>query len=217
MSFPGVSWPAPVKTALGAKEDMAGFLISVNGKRLASVSNEGLNIFTVQVHGDVLGVEFAEIEVYGGHYGEDEKDKHLIWVSDYEISPRDEVEIVFLKDIATSHQGKTIEELHPESERPMGPWQPIEEIFKDLAKQPRLREEFTFELATPDGEIIHSKTGANEFSFHFSAMWRWLKPDEARVSLTSNTLEGIAKREAGSKHASVTLQYGQGVTLRVGT
>jgi len=196
---------------------MAGFLITVNGKQLVSVSNEGLNIFTVQIHGDVIGEELAAIEVYGGHYGDDEADKHLIWVSDYEISSKDEVEVVFCKDIATSHPGKTIEELHPETEKPSGPWQPTDEIFKDLATQPRLRKKFTFELATPVGEVIRSSTGQNEYSFHFSAMWRWIKPDEARVSLTSNTLEGIEKREAGLKHAAFTLQYGQGVKLRVGT
>jgi len=99
----------------------------------------------------------------------------------------------------------------------MGPWQPMEEIFKDLVKKPRFREKFRFELVLPHRETIHLSTGPNEYLFHFSAMWKWLKPEEARVSLTSNTLEGIEKRTAGKKHAGFSLQFGQGVKLRVGT
>lgn len=196
---------------------MAGFLVTVNGKQLVSVSNEGLNIFTVQIHGDVIGEELATIEVFGGHYGDGESDKHLIWVDDYEITAKDEVEVIFCKNIDTSHPGKTIEELHPEAENQSGPWQPIEEISKDLAKQPRLRDKLTVELVPPHGESIRASTADDEYGFHFIAMWRWLKPEEARVSLTSNSLEGIAKQVAGLKHAGFSLQFGQGVKLRVGT
>jgi hypothetical protein len=196
---------------------MAGFRITVNGKQLASVSNEGRNIVTVQIHGDVIGEELAVIDVFGGLYEGNETDSHLIWVNDYEITSGDEVEVTFLDDIGTSHRGKTIEELHPETEQQMGPWQPMEEIFKDLVKKPRLREKFSFELVPSHGELIHSCTGPDEYMFHFTAMWKWTKPEQARVSLTSNTLEGIEKRTDGVKHAGFSLQFGQGVKLRVGT
>ncbi len=196
---------------------MAGFLVTVNGKQLASVSNEGLNIIAVQVHGDVIGEELATVEVFGGNYGNGEADKHLIWVSDYEISTRDEVEIAFSEDVATSYPGKTIEELHPETGKHDEPCQPTEDLFKELATRPKLREKHTFELVAPDGEVIRTSTGHDEYSFHFSAMWKWTKPDEARASLTSNSLEKIAKREDGSNHASFTLQFGQSVKLRVGS
>jgi len=196
---------------------MAGFRVTVNGKQLASVSNEGLNIVTVQIHGDVIGEELAVIDVFGGLYEGNETDSHLIWVNDYEITSGDEVEVTFWDDIGTSHRGKTIEELHPETGQQIGPWQPMEEIFKDLVKKPRLRKKFSFELVPSHGEIIHSSTGPNEYMFHFSAMWKWLKPEEARVSLTSNSLEGIEKRTDGEKHAGFSFQFGQGVKLRVGT
>ena len=196
---------------------MAGFRVTVNGKQLASVSNERLNIVTVQVHGDVIGEELAVIDVFGGLYEGKESDSHLIWVNDHVITAGDEVEVTFMDDIATSHRGKTIEELHPEAGQQMGPWQPMEEIFKDLVKEPRLREIFHFELAPSHGKIIQSSTGPNEYMFHFSAMWKWTKPDEIKVSLTSNTLEGIEKRTKGEKHAGFSMQFGQGVKLRVST
>ena len=99
----------------------------------------------------------------------------------------------------------------------MGPWQPMEEIFKDLVKKQKLREKFSFELVPSHGESINSCTGPNEYMFHFTAMWKWTKPEQARVSLTSNSLEGIKKKENGVRHAGFSLQFGQGVKLRVGT
>lgn len=155
--------------------------------------------------------------MFGGLYEGKETDSHLIWVNDYEITSGDEVEITFLEDIDTSHRGKTIEELHPETEQQMGPWQPMEEIFKDLSTKPKLRDKFSFEVAPSHGETIHACTDPNDYMFHLSAMWKWLNPGEARVSLTSNTLEGIEKRANGEKLAGLSLQFGQGVKLRVGT
>ena len=196
---------------------MAGLRIAVNGKQLVSVSTEGLNIVTVQIHGDVIGEELAVINVFGGLYEGKETDSHLIWVSDYEITPSDEVEVTFLDDVETSRPGKTIEELHPESEQQTEPWQPMEEMFKDLAKKPKMRQKFSFELVPSSGGAIHSSTEPNDYMFHFGVMWKWLNPEKAAVSLTSNTLDGIEKRTNGVKHAGVSLHFGQGVKLRVGT
>jgi len=196
---------------------MAGFQITVNGKQLASVSNEELNILTVQIHGDVIGEELAAVDVYGGNYGNDEADTHLIWVNDHEIRSDDEVSIIFRESVETSHPGKTIKETHPESELKKEPRQSMNELFKSLAKQPQLREKFTFELDAPNTNTIHSSTGSDEYSFSFIAMWKWTQPDEARISLTSNSLGGIKKRTSGVKHAGFSLLYEQGVNFRVRT
>ena len=93
---------------------MAGLIVAINGKPIASVSVNGLNILTAQVHGDVLGEELAALDVYGGLYGQGDADKHLIWVSDQSVSAEDEVEIKFVENVSTSYRGRTIEELHPE-------------------------------------------------------------------------------------------------------
>lgn len=196
---------------------MTGFRVKINGKELAAISNEGLNILTVQLHGDVIGSELAVIEIFGGHYEGDKADNHLIWVSDYEITSDDEVEIAFSESITTSYPGKTIEELYPEAEKIMGPWQPMGELFQDLAKKPKLRQRFFFELIPPSGEAIYSSTSLEDYSFNLIIMWKWLHPDEAKVTLTSNSLEGIEKRTDGNKHAKMPLQFGEMIKLRVGT
>lgn len=150
-------------------------------------------------------------------YGHGDADKHLIWVSDHEISPDDEVDILFDEEIPTSHPGKTIDELYPDAGNQNGSRQSMDELYKELSSRPKLRENFTFELDRPDGDMIRTSTASHHYSFHFSAMWKWTKPDEARVWLTSNTLEKIAKREDGSDHAQFKLRFGQRVTLRIGT
>lgn len=203
--------------ALGAKSTMAGFKVAVNGMQLAAVASDGFNIITVQVHGDIKGEELATVDVFGGLYEGKETDSHLIWVSDHEVAAGDVVEITFCENLETSHQGKTIEELHPETERQKGPQQSMEELISDIAKMPKQREGVIFELVSPSGEVAQSSLDPEEYSFNFCAMWRWVKPDEARVSLTSNTLEGIERRESGRKHVGYTIQFGQGAKFRVGT
>jgi len=196
---------------------MAGLVVKVNGRLLASVSNADLNLISVYVHGDVIREEFAALEVTGGLYGHGDADKHLIWVNDHEVSRDDEVEISFGEDVSTSHAGRTIDELHPEPSSQDGSGQSIDDLFEELSSRPKVREKFAFELTPPKGEVIRSSTGADDFAFHFSAMWKWTKPEEARVSLASNTLEKIVSRQDGLNHAKLTLQFGEKVTLRIGT
>lgn len=191
--------------------------MAVNGKQLAAIASDGFNIITVQVHGDVKGEELATIDVFGGLYEGKETDCHLIWVNDYEIKAGDEVVISFCESLEMSHQGKTIEELHSETEQQIESQQSTEEMFSEIANIPKLREGFTFDLVSPSGEVAQSSTNPEEYSFLFSAMWRWIKPDEARVSLTSNTLEGIERQQSGRKHVGYAMQYGQGVKFRVVT
>lgn len=192
-----------------------GLAITLNGAELVTISSEGLNILSVRVFGDRITPEFANLDVSGGLYGEEKDQKHLIWEPDRVISPGDEIAVTLLKNTTTSRPGKTIEELYPEEIESHGPCQPIEQVFQDLARRPIVRERFTFIVTPPSGQSIRAETLPNDHSFGFSVTWVWLHPERARVSLSSNTLEGIAKREGGSNHAELRLQYGQRVQFRV--
>ena len=192
-----------------------GLAISLNGTELVTVSSDGLNILSVRVAGDRITPEFATLDVTGGLYGEEEDQKHLIWEPDRVISPGDEIAVTLLENATTSRPGKTIEELYPEDREPDGPWQPIEQVFQDLAQRPVVREGFNFAVTPPSCRSIRAETLPNDHSFGFSVTWVWLHPERVRVSLSSNTLDGIAKREGGSTHAEFRLQYGQRVLFRV--
>jgi len=192
-----------------------GLAISLNGSELVTISSAGFNILSVRVSGDRISQEFANLDVSGGMYGEEEDQNHLIWEPDRVISAGDEITVTLLENATTSRPGKTIEELYPEDKEPHGPWQPIEQVFQDLAQRPIVRERFTFTVELPSSQSIRAETLPNDHSFGFSVTWVWLHPERARVSLSSNTLEGIAKREEGSTHAEFRLQYGQRVQFRV--
>ncbi|MBX3678494.1 MAG: hypothetical protein KF853_15880 [Rhodocyclaceae bacterium] len=192
-----------------------GLAISLNGKELVTISSDGFNILGVRVFGDRISPEFANLDISGGLYGEGEDQKHQIWEPDRVISPGDEIAVTLLEDSTTSSPGRTIDELYPEGKEPHGPWQPIEQVFHDLAQRPLVRERFAFIVTPPSGPSIHAQTLPDDHSFGFSITWVWLHPEQARVSLSSNTLEGIAKREGGSTHAEFRLQYGQRVKFRV--
>ncbi len=196
---------------------MPGFSVKVNGIEIATVSVDGLNILSVQVHGDIIGEEFAELQIFGGCYEGEETDTHLIWVSEYEIELNDVIDISFMETATTSYPGKTIEELHPEPSEVMGPWLPNERMFEYLSNQPRLRNGFSFTLDSPAGEAVCANTSEGDYSFNFAVMWKWLHPEKVSVWLTSNTLQGIEKRENGKIHARFNLQYDQGVKLHIGT
>lgn len=192
-----------------------GLAISLNGTELVTISSDGLNILSVRVFGDRIAPEFANLDVSGGLYGEEEDQKHLIWEPDRVISAGDEIAVTLLENVTTSRPGKTIEELYPDDKEPHEPWQPIEQVFQDLAQRPIVRERFNFTVTPPSDQSIHAATLPNEHSFGFSVTWVWLHPERARVFLSSNTLEGIAKREGGSTHAEFRLQYGQRVQFHV--
>jgi hypothetical protein len=194
---------------------MPGLAVTLNGKELATVSTEGCNLLSVRVAGDLISEEFASLDVSGGLYGEGIKEPTLTWVNLIPLNPGDEVEVTFLQEAMTSHPGKTLDELYPEEERPMGPWEPLEKMFDDLAKEPRVRERFGFVITPPDGEPIRTATMPNDHSFGFSVSWAWNHPERARVSLSSASLEDISKRVGGTDHAEFKLQIGQGVKLRV--
>lgn len=194
---------------------MPGLAVLHNGQHLVTISTEGLNVVDVQVSGDRIGPEFASIRAMGGHYGEQKDNKHLIWVDEHQIAQGDEVDVTFLEEATTSHPGKTIEELYPDDDNQMGPQQSIEEIFQELARKPNVREGFTFRMALPSGEVINGCTEPNDHSFHFHVLWDWTRADTAGVSLTSNSLESIEKRQQGAIHSRFRLRFGQSVKLRV--
>jgi hypothetical protein len=193
---------------------MPGLAVSVNGKEIVTVSTEGYNLLAVRVSGDLISEEFATLDMSGGLYGEGENNKHLTWINLIPLKPGDEVAVRFLVEATTSHPGRTIDELYPEGER-MGPWQPLEKMFEDLATEPKVRERFTFVLTAPGAESLRAATTLEDHSFGFSVTWAWNYPQRARVSLSSASLTNIAKRESGTDHAGFKLEPGQGVTLRV--
>ena len=192
-----------------------GFLTTLNGADVVTVSSVGLNVLSLRVHGDRVSPEFSSLEISGGLYGEGSENKHLIWECDHNLAPGDEIAVTFLENALTSRAGKTIEELFPDEKEPQGPRQPIEQIFQNIAQRPKVRDRFSFLLSPPAAQPMNFETSPEDHSFGFSILWDWTRPELLRASLSSNSLDGIAKREGGTDYASFRLQFGERVIFRV--
>jgi len=196
---------------------MPGFKILLNGRPRLDVSTEGLMILSVRVHGDTKGPDFSSIDVNGGNYEEGENNTHLIWINEAHINPEDEIDVEFIDDISTSFPGKTIDEIYSKEPERHGPWQPLEQMYKDLEKTPNLRNIFLLKLTTPSGEQIEAATSHDDFAYGFTVVWNWTRPDSAKVWLTSNSLKNIEAGLNGTEHARFKLSLGEKVVFRVST
>ena len=193
-----------------------GLVVRVNKVVVAAVSSEDLNILSVRIHGDVLAPEIAAIDVTGGYYGDPEETRHLLWVTEHEISELDEVEIQFQDVPASSHAGKTIEEAFPEESAPAdGQPLDIEELAEYLRGQPRLRDGFDLHVRVSDVEPQVFRIRDPDYSFFVSTMWNWQSMDSAKLSVSSNSIQNIAEQKSGTSHLRRRLGCGQSIHVRI--
>jgi len=195
-----------------------GIIVRKNAEIVASVSSENLNIISVRLHGDTVSPEVATLDVTGGYYGEPDETRHLLWVVEQEISERDEIEIQFKEVAASSHRGKSIEEVFPEekSQENAEP-QDIVELAKWLADKPRLRNGFELFVGLPDAEPKVLKVRDPEYSFFVSVMWDWKSTNSAKVRVSSATIQSIADQQPGTTYLRDRLNEGQSIYVRIGT
>ena len=193
-----------------------GLVVRINNVVAAAVSSENLNVLSVRIHGDVISPETAILDVTGGYYGGPEGAKHLIWVHDRELSASDEVEVQFQDIAASSHAGKTIEEIYPEADAPADD-QPLDvaELAGYLRDQPRLRSGFDLHVRVSEaGQQVFS-TGGQDHSFFVSVMWDWKSIDSAKLSVSSTTIQNIAEQKPGAQYLRGRLGSGQSVYIRI--
>lgn len=195
-----------------------GLIVRINGRVIASVSSENLNIISVRIHGDVLSREVAILDVTGGYYGEPEETRHLLWVSEHEIFEQDEIEIQFQEIAANSHIGKTIEELYPKLSIPTdNKPQDITELAKYLQQQPRLRKGFDLYVSIGSTESHVFDVREPNYSFSISTMWDWKSMDSAKLWVSSSTIQSIVEEESGTNYLRGRINNSQSVRVRIGT
>jgi len=199
-------------------EHHPGLIVRVNGKTVACVSSENLNIIAAHIHGDVLSTEIATIDVTGGFYGEPEETRHLTWIPDLEVTEADEIEIGFQDVPENSHNGKTLQELFPEPIEP-GPEErlTLQELAKQLEEQPRIRDSMKLAVALGSDAPRFYEVTAPEYSFSVSVMWDWKSNDDAKLWVSGASIQSIAEQRPGQTYLRTRLEKGQFVRVRIGT
>lgn len=195
---------------------MPALAVTLNGEALVSVSMDGFDIMDVGVSGDLLGPEHATLRVSGGSYPQERESQYLIWEDERTLVPGDKVSVEFLASGTTSRSGKTIEELYPD-EKPTqkAPFAPVEQVVRELKQRPKKFDSLAFEFEGPDGVGVRARTAPEEHGFAFTVLWNSHRPERARASAHTYTLESLITKENGKYHAEARLTYGQRVTLTV--
>ena len=193
---------------------MLGLRFLVNGIEIAAVSNEGRNIISAYISGDVIGSELGEAHMTGGFYDNQENTSHRIWLDHHVIYGQDEIEIQFSDKVVTSGRGMTIEEFSEVHENDA--YSDIEEdIYDWLDRQPKFRKCFSFSISGANNKLSHYEASDNAHSFHFGVMWKLTNPNEASVRLSSSTLENMKKNESSTTHIAFRLSPEESVRFRV--
>jgi len=130
--------------------------------------------------------------------------------------PGDTLSVTFLAAGATSQRGKTIDELHPDKmPTEHKPFAPIEEVIQELKLQPRAFDALAFEFIGPDGGRVQAQTTTEEHGYCFTVLWNSHRPERARVSAHTYTLDSLVAKENGKYHADAKLSFGQRVVFKV--
>jgi hypothetical protein len=170
----------------------------------------------VGVSGDLLGPEHATLRISGGSHPDGEDFQYLIWEDGRTLVPGDSVSVVFLAEGGTSRPGKTIEDLYP-GEKPTDkePFVLAENMVRDLKQRPKAFESQAFEFTGPDDAIVRASTGPGEHGYAFTVLSNSHRPERARASAHTYTLDSLITKENGKYHAETKLAFGQRATFKV--
>ncbi len=185
---------------------------------ILTVSSEGLDLVDVRVSATKVEPEVAAVEVHGGNFGSSDASRFLFWLEHQSLEPGQRVSVEFLADGESSWPGKTVEELYPESENepeePETPCLPRDEMLDQLALRPKAHERLSCTASLPTG-TSRVVLADEEHGYAFGVSWHSHRPERARVSLHSYTIESLRRKENGTYHVQSALNFGQSACIEV--
>lgn len=142
--------------------------------------------------------------------------RHLIWIDSITLRPGQCVRVALTQEGETNPPGRTIAELYPDDEdQPAADFKPTSEMFAELKRRKQLRTGYSFELLTPAGKTVHTRTHPNDHGFGCSVLWNVHHPERASASLHSYTISSLEHREPVHDFMREYLTQGQSITLTV--
>lgn len=197
---------------------MPALRVSVDGQQLATVAfGDENNMVAFSVHGDRSADPFAMLDMHGGHYSGDGESRHLIWIDDRALQAGQVVAVEIVADTLASSVGKTISELYPdETPCEKTDFTPTAAVLEEWRARPKLRSGYRFRLTNQRGIESTGSTEGDEYGFTFRVVWTALdRPERARYSVTSTTVEQVHKRAPSREHAVGELRLGECLRFEV--
>jgi len=188
--------------------------VTVDGEILTSVATDRREIIAVNVGGTRVDESYAEVSVSAGVYSTDAGKEHRIWIDQKPLGCGHRIEIALLESDTPIGDGRTIEEIYPQSEA-TSPRQPTDltELFADLRSRATVRDRYVLEFTTSHGLTARFVTEPNEHGFGFNVLWNNLHPSRASASLHAYTIDGVEKREPGRRAFREYIDLGSRVHL----
>lgn len=195
---------------------MALLTVRVDEQAVASVRCDAFHVVGARVSGSLVEPQFASVELTTSTHPEVGEGTYLLWLDELELRPGQVVTIDFLAEGNVFGEGRTIEELHPEADEPgSDAGKSVEECFRELRERQNLRSGYSFLVSTPTLVNQPSSTVPGEFSFSFSVLWNWLRPDRASTSLSTWTIDSIEFNTPSREHFREYINAGHSVRLRI--
>lgn len=196
---------------------MPALSVSVDGKELATVANSDVTMLNASLSGQRWDHEPAILRMDGGNYDAQDSQPYRIWINEVPIAPGQLVTVSCVAERPTSHAGKTIAQLFPE-EPPceQTDFTPTTAMLEELRSRPMLRDGYVFKLTTSHGVEYSGHTQPGEYGFTLRVMWTSLhRPECARFSVSTNTVEQMQSRTPGREHVKGELFLGQSLRFQV--
>lgn len=185
---------------------------------ILTVCSDGLDLVDVRVSATKVEPETAAVEVHGGSFGNPGDSRFLFWLEHQALKPRQRVSVEFLSEGESSWPGKTVEELYPDSEseceEPEASLLSRDEVLDQLTLRPKSHEHLSCTVCLPTG-TTRVRLEDDEHGYAFGVSWHSHRPERARVSLHSYTIESMRRKENGTYHLQSTLTFGQSACIEV--
>ncbi|WP_423378116.1 hypothetical protein [Burkholderia sp. LMG 32019] len=190
--------------------------IMVDGDTVVMVSTDNLSMLTARVSGMLIHEAIASLNVAGGNYSQSGSSTYLTWIADTPLRAGQQIRLLFHEDGQSSHAGKTIDELYP-NEPPVTQtdFTPTAEMFQKLRAMPKFREKFVIDLSSSSGTSFRGETMVGEDSFALTILWDYMRPERARVSLHSHSLNRLEAKGPLNYLLKDDITFGGYVELRI--
>jgi hypothetical protein len=195
---------------------MPALSISVDGKLVAEVPTAGLDVLSIRIGGTVKDDNLAEIDVSGGAYPDSRPSTYLIWTDLLPVLSKQLISVIFKSEGTMSHEGRTIQEPHPDE---LGGGTPSPKTFEDrvneLRAMPSVRNSFSIRAQISNGKSASFVTQPDEYAFSFLLLWNSQHPTRARLMLSTYDVDFLIKKAPSTSHLREYLAENESVELEV--
>jgi hypothetical protein len=194
---------------------MPALSVSVDGEELATVATDGLSMIAIHLSGSRWDEDVATLDMSGGDYRGESESPHRIWI-ERPLHDGQVVKVSCVANAPTNPPGKTIAELYPDEPAcTQTDFTPTAAMLEEISRRPLLRGGYTFRLSSSTGMEYTGHTRDDEYGFSFSVMWNaQYRPECARFSVRSITVEQLRKRSPARDHVRGDLGLGQSLRFQ---